>query len=81
MTKIKVLEFFVKCTNWAFPDDVWGFFDKRIARVSVYTFLLRLWRQKLLVRTSNDRRIAYSISKKGRDRLTFLKNRENKNES
>lgn len=80
MTKSKVLQFFADSTNWIFPDDVWAFFNKRTARVSVHTFLLRIWRQKLLVRTSINKRIAYRISPKGRDRLKFLKEREHKNE-
>ena len=77
MTKSKVLELFANRTNWIFPDDVWFYFNKSVARVSVYAFLLRIWRQKLLVRTLINKRIAYSISPKGRERLKFLNNKEN----
>jgi len=81
MTKREVLELFAKRIGWVRPDDVWRSFNKNVARVSVYTFLLRIYRQKLLVRTSIHGRIAYSISGKGRDRLEFFKKRAKENES
>lgn len=81
MNKRQVLEVFAKHESWLRPDDVWHLFKKRTARVSAYTFLLRISRQKLLIRSVINDRIAYSITPKGTERLAFLKEREGKDES
>jgi len=81
MTKREVLEIFVRRIGWVRPDDIWRSFNKNIARVSVYTFLLRIYRQKLLERNSVHGRIAYSLSRKGRERLEFFRKRDEQHES
>ena len=57
------------------PDDLRRQLPGKYARTSVYAYLLRLQRQKLVERTFRGKRIAYRITYRGKQRLEYFKGR------
>ena len=73
MTKREVLEIVAKYDCAISPDIVAKELPGNPLRVSVYTFLLRLFRQGLLWRTEKEGRIAYVLSARGKKKLEYLR--------
>jgi Fe2+ or Zn2+ uptake regulation protein len=76
MNKIEVLELLVKSAVPQSPDDIRKNLKTDQPRTSVYSYLLRMFRQKLLDRTDDENGISYSISDRGVSRLKYLQNKE-----
>jgi Fe2+ or Zn2+ uptake regulation protein len=72
MDKKLVLETFAEQSFPLKPDDLHEICLSSYARTSVYAYLLRLNRQKLLERTNLGNRIAYRITERGIQRLEYL---------
>jgi DNA-binding PadR family transcriptional regulator len=75
MDKKLVLEVFAKSLFRLTPDHLHSICMEKYARTSVYAYLLRLKRQKLLYRDDLGKRIAYRITKQGMERLEYFKRR------
>jgi len=73
MNKKFVLETFANRSFPLRPDDLREICLSHYARTSVYAYLLRLAKQKLLERMLVGKRIAYRITKRGMERLEYLK--------
>jgi len=73
MNKKLVLEQFANRIFPLRPDDLREICLSNYARTSVYAYLLRLKRQKLLERTLLGDRIAYRITERGRRRLEYFR--------
>jgi DNA-binding PadR family transcriptional regulator len=74
MTKAEVLLIFDRAGGFLTPDQLSGKLQPRLDRRSVYTYLLRLFRQGLLERNHAARgRLAYRLSDRGRQRLAYLR--------
>jgi hypothetical protein len=73
MTKLQVLEVVSSHNDFVFPDTIWKEMPGCPLRVSVYSFLARLFQQGLLERARKDGRIAYLVSARGRKRLNYLR--------
>jgi hypothetical protein len=58
------------------PDEVWNLCMGKYARTSVYAYLLRLKRQKLVERTNVGNRIAYRITIRGMKRLEYFRRKQ-----
>jgi len=76
MTKREVLEIFYSTPRTLTPDSVGMRLRRYRRRTSVYSYLLRLSRQGLLLQTHVGRRIAYRLTPRGIDRLLYLRQRE-----
>ena len=78
MTKLEVLEIFYYANRILTPDSIGRRIRRHRRRTSVYSYLLRLSRQGLLERTEIGTRIAYRLTRRGIDRLLYLKgNKQN----
>lgn len=73
MTKREVLEIFFREACFLSPDTICKQLGEFRQRSSVYSYLFRLHKQGLLLRGGLGGRVAYKISDRGIDRLTFLK--------
>jgi len=73
MTKQDVLEIFAKVNRFIPPDAVCRQLRGFHHRSSVYSYLLRLHRQGLLLRGTEFGRIVYRISERGVERLRFFR--------
>ena len=74
MTKRDVLEIFAKRRDFLKPDEIAAYlpgWDRR----SVYSYLLRLYRQGLLERKVGARRgsLAYTLTYRGSERLEYFR--------
>lgn len=76
MTKREVLEIFYSTPRALTPDSVGTRLRRYRCRTSVYSYLLRLSRQGLLLQGRMGRRIAYRLTQRGVDRLLYLRERE-----
>lgn len=77
MTKREVLEIFYATPHLSLtPDGVSTRLRGYRRRCSVYSYLLRLSRQGLLLRTTIGRRIAYRLTPRGVARLLYFRQRE-----
>jgi DNA-binding PadR family transcriptional regulator len=76
MTKREVLEIFYSTPRILTPDSVRTRLRRYRCRTSVYSYLLRLSRQGLLLQTHIGSRIAYRLTQRGVDRLLYLRERE-----
>jgi Fe2+ or Zn2+ uptake regulation protein len=72
MTKRDVLEIFMREREFVLPDTVCRQLRGFYHRSSVYSYLLRLHKQGLLLRQTIHGRIAYQISQRGVERLRFF---------
>ena len=73
MTKSRVLEIFASTGQYMTPGEVCKRLREYRRLSSVYSYLLRLHRQGLLLREEIYGRIAYRISPRGIQRLKFFK--------
>jgi DNA-binding PadR family transcriptional regulator len=74
MTKCEVLEVFFQSAHFVTPDAICRQLRGFHYRSSVYSYLFRLHKQGLLLRSRLvSGRIAYRISDRGVERLNFLK--------
>jgi len=73
MTKREVLEIFYANRFPLTPDSVYMRLRGFRRRCAVYSYLLRLYRQGLLLRTRVGERIAYQISPRGIKRLHYFR--------
>ena len=73
MNKKLVLQTFFDRNYPLRPDDVRNLCMEEYARTSVYAYLLRLKRQKLLEQTNVGTRIAYRITIRGKERLEYFR--------
>jgi hypothetical protein len=76
MNKKQVLELLVKSFNPETPDAIRERLRITQPRTSVYSYLLRMFRQKLLNRRRDRNGISYSVSDRGIARLKYLQKRE-----
>jgi len=76
MTKRRVLEVFSTTLQLMTPDDVCRRLRTHGRRSSVYSYLLRLQRQGLLLRGELWGRVAYRISARGIERLEGWRSQE-----
>jgi len=76
MTKRQVLEIFFSTPHVLTPDGVRTRLPGYQRRCSVYSYLLRLSRQGLLLRTRFGNRIAYRLTPRGVARLLYLRQKE-----
>lgn len=74
MTKLEVLHIFARTGRFMKPDDVWRQLGSRLDRRSMYSYLDRLRKQGLLVKSPNPRRgqLAYCLTQRGQGRLAYL---------
>lgn len=74
MTKLEVLHIFARNARFMKPDEVWRQLGRRLDRRSLYSYLDRLRKQGLLVRSPDPRRgqLAYSLTQRGQGRLAYL---------
>jgi Fe2+ or Zn2+ uptake regulation protein len=72
MTKREVLEIFFRNVRFLTPDAICRQLGEFHHRSSVYSYLLRLHKQGLLLRGEAAGRLAYKISERGIERLKFL---------
>jgi hypothetical protein len=79
MTKIEVLEIFYSANRILTPDSVGRRIRRYRCRSSVYSYLLRLSNQGLLERAGIGSRLAYRLTRRGLDRLFYLKQKEEGN--
>ena len=79
MSKREVLEIMSGAQRPMFPDEVCRRLTRSAYRSSVYSYLFRLHKQRLLFRRRITDRIAYQISPRGVERLRFLTLVEKKN--
>jgi hypothetical protein len=79
MSKIEVLEIFYSANRILTPDSVGRRIRRCRSRSSVYSYLLRLSNQGLLERASIGSRLAYRLTRRGLDRLFYLKQKEEGN--
>ena len=78
MTKQEVLAIFSQASGYLKPDQVRARLTPQPDRRSVYSYLIRLYRQGLLERDPNSRRrglLAYRITRRGQDRLQYFRNK------
>ncbi len=76
MTKCEVLAAFAQTNEFISPDELRARLRLSLDRRSVYSYLLRLARQGLLERGGMGRgRLVYRLTKRGRARLEYLKQR------
>lgn len=76
MTKQKVLEIFVACTQFMTPDEVRTRLQSNLKRSTVYSYLSRLCRQGLLEPAQGwKQRVAYRITPRGIERLKFFQSK------
>ena len=73
MTKREVLEIFFRNARFLRPAAICRQLGEFHHRSSVYSYLLRLHKQELLLRTTASGHVAYKISERGIERLIFLK--------
>jgi hypothetical protein len=73
MDKKLILEAFVRHGSPLKPDDLRAKCLHEYARTSVYAYLLRLRRQKLVERTYLGQRLAYRITSRGIARLEYFR--------
>ena len=73
MNKKMVLETFANRSFPLRPDDLREICPSHYARTSVYAYLLRLKKQKLLERTIIGQRIAYRITERGKQRIEYFR--------
>jgi hypothetical protein len=76
MTKLEVLEIFYSAQRVLTPDRVGIHLRRYRCRSSVYSYLLRLSRQGLLLQTHLGDRIAYRLTPRGVARLLYLRQME-----
>lgn len=76
MTKQEVLEIFAKTGQFIPPDAVCRQLRGFHHRSSVYSYLFRLHKQGLLLRQLVHGLIAYQISHRGIERLSFFRERQ-----
>ena len=72
MTKREVLQIFYASAQPVTPDFISAQFVGSRFRSSVYSYLMRLHKQGLLNRGRAGKRIVYSISPRGIERLRYL---------
>ncbi len=74
MTKLEVLHIFAHSARFMKPDEVWRQLGRRLDRRSLYSYLDRLRKQGLLMRSPNPRRgqLAYCLTQRGQGRLAYL---------
>jgi DNA-binding PadR family transcriptional regulator len=75
MTKQEVLEIFAKADRFIPPDSVCRQLRGFHHRSSVYSYLFRLHKQGLLLRSVLHNRIVYQISERGAERLRFFRDK------
>jgi hypothetical protein len=77
MSKREILEMFARAGDFITPDHVWLQLKRTLDRRSVYSYLLRLKRQKLIESGPNSKRgfLAYKITERGRARLHYFRSR------
>jgi DNA-binding PadR family transcriptional regulator len=75
MTKLAVLIVFAEAKGFATPDQVRQKLQPNPDRRSFYSYLARLQKQGLLERAPNSRRgpLGYRITRRGQERITYLK--------
>jgi DNA-binding PadR family transcriptional regulator len=78
MNKIRVLAIFSQFNFSLTPDEIRKIDGNTQPRCSVYSYLNRLAKQQLLIRTKKEHRLAYAISDRGRGRLQYLKEKDKK---
>jgi len=76
MNKKDVLELLLKSPMPQSPDDIRRQLNTNQPRTSVYSYLLRMFRQELLHRKRDNGGISYWISARGVARLKYLQNKE-----
>ena len=78
MTKLEVLLIFAEAKGFATPDQARNKLQAIPGRRSFYSYLVRLQKQGLLERAPNPRRgrLSYRISKRGHDRIAYLRKQE-----
>ena len=79
MTKFQILEIVSSHGDPVSPDTIWKEMPGDPLRISIYTFLARLFQQGLLEKTWKDGRIAYSISVRGSKRLNYFRQTQTTN--
>jgi DNA-binding PadR family transcriptional regulator len=72
MTKRRVLEIFAANARFMTPDEVRKCLQHDPQRSSVYSYLFRLCRQGLLERAESWDRVAYRMTERGIERLTYF---------
>ena len=72
MTKREVLEILSRTRQPMFPDDVSRQLSTFARWPSVYSYLFRIREQALLLRRQIAGRVAYQLSRRGRERLDFF---------
>jgi hypothetical protein len=77
VTKREILEIVAKYDYPVSADTIAEGLTNHLRRVSVYTSLLRLFRQGLLWRTEKEGRNAYVLSVRGKKKLAYLRQRSN----
>jgi hypothetical protein len=71
--KLRVLHAFAAHVGWMRPGSLWLEIHKVSGpRAGIWTYLARLWRWGLLRRRRLGGRLHYAITRKGRERLTWL---------
>lgn len=75
MTKQSVLEILAKNKYPLSPDAICRQLNEFHHRSAVYSYLVRLHKQGLLIRAMIDGRIVYSISQRGIERLKYFKSK------
>jgi len=75
MTKLEVLSLFANAGGFLTPDEVRLRLQSRLDRRSLYTYLARLAKQRLLERHPHARRgqLAYRLTPRGRARIAYLR--------
>ena len=78
MTKLSVLLIFEEAKGFATPDQARLKLRPSPDRRSFYSYLGRLQKQGLLERAPNSRRgrLSYRITKRGHERIAYLRARE-----
>ena len=73
MSKVEVLLIFEQADRFLTPDQVHLFLQKSLDRRSLYSYLLRLFRQGLLERNRvRLGSLAYRLTERGKQRIKYL---------